>query len=179
MAKKRNRQISWEEIKKAFTQGMENDTGNRYYPTIVQLSNHFKIAQGTIKSRCAKEQWAELRQMLSTKIAEVTTAKTIEAVSEAGSNFDLKTFNGANRLLDVCLEKAEKASAACDVEDLKKLAESMKTIQVVGRLALGEPIDIARNQSKVELNDLTDPARLEFELEQLLLKGKAKVIPSS
>lgn len=170
MAKKRNRQISWEEIKKAFTQGMENDTGNRYYPTIVQLSNHFKISQGTIKSRCAKEQWAELRQMLSTKIAEVTTAKTIEAVSEAGSNFDLKCFNVATLAVDLLSGKIEEATKSADIEDVSKLSTALKNFQVVGRLALGEPIEISKSDVSTKVQDPTDPEAVRRRIDELNAK---------
>ena len=155
--KTRNQKIPWDDIKKEYVEGSVDSTGKRYYPSQPELCEKYRVASSSIGTRASKEQWAVERQIFTSKLEEVTREKTIETISNESSSFDLKCFNVASRLLDVCEAKADRAHEGCDVDDMKKVAETMKTLQVVGRMALGLPTDISKTSGSLSVNakDLT------------------------
>jgi len=155
--KVRNRGIPWEEIRKAFVEGSINDQGNRFYPSMSEVSKQFNVPKGSIGARAAKEQWAEQREILANKIMEITNEKTIEAVSDAGSKFDLLCFNVASRASMLLSEKLEVATRNADVDEMSKLSTALKNFQQVGRLALGLSTDISKTSGSLNVNakDLT------------------------
>lgn len=153
----RNQKIPWDEIRKIYIEGTVDENGKRYYPSQPELCERYRLASSSIGTRASREQWAVARQIFASKLEEVAREKTIESISNESSSFDLKCFNVASKLLDVIEAKSERAHEGCDIDDMKKVAETMKTLQAVGRMALGLPTDISKTSGSLSVTakDLT------------------------
>ena len=147
---------NWVEAEREYVEGIMQD-GARVYPSQRTLCDKYGIAPGTFGKKASAGQWMVKREIFSSKVQAARQEKTVEAISDAGSEFDLSCFNAAKALLDICSEKIALATAGCDVDDAKKVAETMKTLQSVGRLALGLSTDNTKSSGSMTVvaKDLT------------------------
>lgn len=158
MAKgQRKHTTPWDEIKRAFVEGKSDDSGKRYYPTQRQLCEQYGIAVSSIGTRASKEQWCEQREIFASKVEAATSEKVIEAISDAGSKFDLTCFNAARKASELLTEKLDIATRNADVDEMAKLSTALKNFQFVGRVALGLATDISKTSGSLSVTakDLT------------------------
>lgn len=133
------RKIPWDEIRREYVEGAMQD-GIRIYPSQRDLAERYEIDPGNIGRKAKAEQWAVQREILVSRCTAERQQKTIEVLSDKGSEFDLTAFRAA----DMGVSRVEKAlDKPMMPEDLAKLATALRTFHQVGRLALGESTDNA------------------------------------
>lgn len=135
------RRIPWDDIKREYVQGTERD-GNRVYPSQRDLAEKYGMNNSTIGRRAKAEDWSVQREIFASKLQAECKQKTIESLSDEGSQFDLSAFRAANAGVKR-VEEAMTKTAPMSPDDMTKLASALKTFHQVGRLALGESTDNA------------------------------------
>jgi len=132
MDKKR---IDWDKIKSDYISG-DKQNGIRAYPTFRELGQKYTIAFTTICTRAKREDWSSERQIVSNKIVQRRSEKTIEQISDKGVKFDLESFRIAEatqQKLKILLNKEDiKISEGCI------LIKALKDNQSFAKEALGE-----------------------------------------
>ena len=161
---------NWPEIEKEYVEGVMVD-GERTYPSQPALCEKYGISTGAIGKKASADQWKVKREIFSSKLREATQEKKIEVISTEGSSFDLTCFNVAVKATEILEHKINKSGpdGFFLIDDLNKLSATLKNLQVVGRLALGEPIDISKSSGDIKINPdvANDPAKLEARIREL------------
>ena len=167
----------WDSISRQYIEGIEKD-GVRKYPTMRELCEQHGITIGALGKKAKQDQWAVKREMFANKVQTACEQKTIEAISTEGSSFDLKCFNVAVKATEILEHKISKTGpdGFFLIDDLNKLSATLKNLQIVGRLALGEPIDISKNSSDVKISPdvINDPAKREARINELIQARKGR-----
>lgn len=150
------RQIPWDIVKRQYVQGVEKD-GKRVYPTMRDLADKYECNVSTVGRHAKAEDWAVQREIFANKLQTECKRKTIEVLSDAGSDFDLKAFRIAQAGLKR-IQDALEGEVPMLPEDVNRLASASRTFHQTGRLALGEPTDTTeqRHRGQVDLSVLTD-----------------------
>jgi len=131
--------IPWDDIKKEYTIGIEQD-GKKVYPTLRELAAKYQIDLSGLSHRSKKEDWLSERQIISNKIHQRIQQKTIEQISDKGVDFDLKCFEDAQELRRKQRELLDSIEPG-DPYAIKKLCaigQGIKIAQDLGKNALGE-----------------------------------------
>lgn len=163
----------WDAISRQYIEGVEKD-GVRKYPTMRELCEQHGIAVGAMGKRAKTDQWAVKREVFASKVAAACEQKKVEVLSDEGASFDLKCFNVAAKATELITNKLDRIGPECyfPIDDLRTMSSALKNFQLVGRLALGEPIDISKSKADVNipLDIANDPSRLEARINELIAK---------
>ena len=135
------RKIPWGDVKREYVQGVERD-GKRVYPSQYDLAERYGVSQSSIWRKAKAENWAVEREIFAVRVQSECSQKTIDSLSDEGSQFDLSAFRAANAGVKR-VEEAMTKTALMSPDDMTKLASAPKTFHQVGRLALGESTDNA------------------------------------
>ena len=146
--------INWEEIYKAYTVGIQTDTGIDF-PTLDDLSKKYNIAAITIRKRSAKEKWVEAREQFLKDTRQKSQQRVVEKISEELIPFDTDVFREAKRVLEELksLHANNPYNGLILVNTLKSLIELKKTVAGEGGKD-NEPIQII--VSSEEAKQLTE-----------------------
>lgn len=147
---------NWVEAEREYVEGIMQD-GVRVYPSQRALCDKYGIAPGTFGKKASSGQWMVKREIFSSKVQAARQEKTIETISDAGSEFDLTCFNAARKASELLTEKLEIATRNADVDEMAKLSTALKNFQFVGRVALGLATDISKTSGSLSVTakDLT------------------------
>lgn len=163
----------WDTISRQYIEGIEKD-GARKYPTMRELCEQHGIAVGAMGKKAKTDQWAVKREMFASKVATACEQKKIEVLSDEGSSFDLQCFNAAGKAIVMITNKLNKIGpdGFVPIDDLRTMSSALKNLQLVGRLSLGQPIDISKSSSDVNISPdlVNDPAKLEARINELIAK---------
>lgn len=163
----------WDAVSREYIEGIIKD-GVRKYPTMRELCEQHGIAIGAMGKRAKTDQWAVKREMFANKVATACEQKKVEALSDESASFDLKCFNVAAKATEVITKKLDKIGpdGFYAIDDLRTMSSALKNFQLVGRLALGEPIDISKSKTDVNIppDIANDPSRLEARINELIAK---------
>lgn len=128
--------IPWQDIKKDYINGLKKD-GLRVYPSFRDLEAKYGTAYNTISQRAKREDWLSERQIVTNKIEQNRTAKTIEQISDKGVDFDVKCFKQAQSIRELIENKISKDLKP---QEIAMLVKALKDNQSYAKEALGEGI---------------------------------------
>ena len=168
----------WEKIKEDFTYGYIDETGQKTFPTLKQLSTKYGCGYGTIRDHASKEGWSEDKDTQQTKInRKVEEHKTNREAQDIVLSDD-KFENAGEMIRRVAVKKLEQIEG--DLEDDKfvrsidivNVASAVKTGQDVVKTAQGEITNRMKiESSNVNLNILDeDFQEKELEFMKKLIK---------
>jgi hypothetical protein len=134
--------INWEEIYKAYTVGIQTDTGIEF-PTLDDLSKKYNISAIAIRKHSAKEKWTEAREQFLKDTRQKSQQKVVEKISEELIPFDTDVFKEAKRILEELksLHANNPYNGLILVNTLKSLIDLKKTVAGEGGKD-NEPIQI-------------------------------------
>jgi len=130
----------WTKIKQEY---IENDI------TLEELAKKHAVSFSTIRQKSAKEGWTTEKNIFRTKIEQKYQEKQSDLLASEASNFDNQCLRVARSAIEIVekqiailRKKAEEQKSDPLVERqirlLEKLANSLKQLQSVGKVALGE-----------------------------------------
>ena len=130
----------WTKIKQEY---IENDI------TLEELAKKHAVSFSTIRQKSAKEGWTTEKNIFRTKIEQKYQEKQSDLLASEASNFDNQCLRVARSAIEIVekqiailLKKAEEQKSDPLVERqirlLEKLSNSLKQLQSVGKVALGE-----------------------------------------
>jgi len=130
----------WTKIKQEY---IENDI------TLEELAKKYAVSFSTIRQKSAKEGWTTEKNIFRTKIEQKYQEKQSDLLASEASNFDNQCLRVARSAIEIVekqiailRKKAEEQKSDPLVERqvrlLEKLANSLKQLQSVGKVALGE-----------------------------------------
>jgi hypothetical protein len=132
----------WNAIKRGYVQGIKGNTT----PTIPEICEHFGCTISTTKKRCARENWQQERNLFGTKKELRIEEKRLDVLVEDAADFDNKALNIAKKGLKKVDERLE--DIGLSNHDLLKLSSTANNFQKMGKLALGEPTEHIKEDSK-------------------------------
>ena len=158
------RKIPWEDIKREYVQGVERD-GKRVYPSQRDLAERHGINASTVGRRAKAEEWAVQREIFASRMQAECKQKTIEALSDEGSQFNLTAFRISRDGLQRIEAVLGKKGVPMAPKSISNLANAARTFHQTGRLALGEPTETTeqRHRGGVILSVLTEEELRELE----------------
>jgi hypothetical protein len=143
------RKIPWEQIRLEYVQGVERD-GQRVYPTQRELAAQYNIATSVIGRKAKRDSWTAQRDIFVSKLGAQSEQKTIEAISDDASEFNLLTFQAAQLLSQHIVQHMQTKPSPSEAQ---QLASALRQAQQVGRLALGETTDEQGVRGGIKLED--------------------------
>lgn len=134
------RRIDWVKIKQEY---IESNI------TLEELAKKHAVSFSTIRQKSAKEGWTTEKNIFRTKIEQKYQEKQSDLLASEASNFDNQCLRVARSAIEIVekqiailLKKAEEQKSDPLVERqirlLEKLSNSLKQLQSVGKVALGE-----------------------------------------
>lgn len=134
------RRIDWVKIKQEY---IESNI------TLEELAKKHAVSFSTIRQKSAKEGWTTEKNIFRTKIEQKYQEKQSDLLASEASNFDNQCLRVARSAIEIVekqiailRKKAEEQKSDPLVERqvrlLEKLANSLKQLQSVGKVALGE-----------------------------------------
>lgn len=128
----------WERVRLEYVQGRENG-GSLEWPTLEQLAQEYSIVPNTVRSRAAREHWAERRNDFATILQQKTHEKTLEQLAEKASQLDLQAFSVARATLALLTRQLIEGtqSGTLSLADRERLLRMCDTAHRMGRRALG------------------------------------------
>jgi hypothetical protein len=143
------RKIPWEQIRLEYVQGVERD-GQRVYPGQRELAEQYGINTSTIGRRAKRENWTAQRDIFASKLQAASKQRTIEAIADDASEFNLLTFQAAQLLSQHIVQHMQTKPSPSEAQ---QLASALRQAQQVGRLALGETTDEQGVRGGIKLED--------------------------
>ena len=130
----------WTKIKQEY---IENDI------TLEELAKKHAVSFSTIRQKSAKEGWTTEKNIFRTKIEQKYQEKQSDLLASEASNFDNQCLRVARSAIEIVekqiaslQKKTEEQKTDALIERqirlLEKLANSLKQLQSVGKVALGE-----------------------------------------
>ena len=130
----------WTKIKQEY---IENDI------TLEELAKKYAVSFSTIRQKSAKEGWTTEKNIFRTKIEQKYQEKQSDLLASEASNFDNQCLRVARSAIEIVekqiaslQKKTEEQKTDALIERqirlLEKLANSLKQLQSVGKVALGE-----------------------------------------
>jgi hypothetical protein len=151
-----------EKIRELFVQGFEDDSGNRTYPTIDELSKKFNIPAITLYRKSKSNGWKNQKDLFTQNLQiEIDQAKQKKLANEA-KEFDSNSLKIAKALQSEIVALLQKSNQQrkqginkpyFSPSALNSLGMALQTCQRVGRLALGESTEntnVTNKQSTIE-----------------------------
>lgn len=134
------RRIDWVKIKQEY---IENDI------TLEELAKKHTVSFSTIRQKSAKEGWTTEKNIFRTKIEQKYQEKQSDLLASEASNFDNQCLRVARSAIEIVekqiaslQKKTEEQKTDALIERqirlLEKLSNSLKQLQSVGKVALGE-----------------------------------------
>jgi hypothetical protein len=155
-------------IKAQYVQGVEKD-GKRVLPSLDDLAKAHGCNASNLRKRAGREKWAAARRSFAAKVQQETETKKADVIATKASALDTDAADIAERALRIirkevlAMEAAKEAGGGRSRVDRARLAELLaaaKQAQAVGRLALGQPLDISDRREtgeyKFDLSQCTD-----------------------
>jgi|SRR6267142_4256523 len=149
---------SWEIIQRQFVQGVLQETGEVYYPTVSELSEIHGTSYSTIRRRMLEDNWVEKRDKWQKGLHKWVHAADSEDYVEAARKFDTSCVDvaqkGVHQILNyfnIAIANGEQVSQL----DLDRMGRALVSYQRVGRLSLGLSTEnnAIRAQEKTEQNN--------------------------
>lgn len=136
-----------EEIRELYVQGVEDNAGNRVYPSIETLASDFNVAKVTLFRRAKSQDWRTQRAIFEQRLSQEKDSKRLETLIKESVEFDSRNLNLAKAMQGQVTHLIRLAAQEIQDNDLRRpftpvglerLANAVIAIQKVGKLALGE-----------------------------------------
>lgn len=145
---------NWPPVEERYTKGYDKPheaTGImfRYYPTVLELSEEFKIPLKTLRAQCTDKGWVEKRDAWIAEQKRLKDAADLKELLDAELRIRRKALKGAEKIIDKVAGTDTQPSLVDGAipEDLPALALSLRKGQEVAHVAIGLPKDGVRPPS--------------------------------
>lgn len=161
---KKRRRIDWKPIKAAYIEGITSNSGERVFPSYEELSGKFEVHAVSIGRIAAKERWADSRKHLAAKIEDRRQEKKSIILANTMAAFDVVCLRATERMIQQITKRLDQAEdkvapKPIDMTELRSIAQTLRTTQVIGRLALGDATEnaalLANKPDRPDLSRLT------------------------
>lgn len=127
--------FNWQEIERAYTQGVSDGKGGVTFMTQRELAAKFGCAPSLVARHCKQGQWAVKRERFVNKVGAKCEQKKAETLSDEATRFDLSCFN----ISQEGVAKAKGMLADCTKPgDFAALTKALKDLQAVAKTAIGD-----------------------------------------
>ncbi len=146
-----NDKHDWQLIKRDYVEGVQQEDGTITWPTLLQVSKDHNISRSTLSQRAAAEDWQTQKSMFRTKIETKRQDKKTEYLASEAAQFDIDVFKIAKASIqhiqshfllgqaELLRTEGRKPMASTTINSL---TIALERVQRIGRLALGEPLEI-------------------------------------
>ncbi len=150
---------NWDQIKTEYVEGIIDENGNLYFPTLQELEEKHGMSGSTIRRRASKEGWATEKDIYQTKIREKKREKKVEELARKAAEFDsevLKVADAAVKHIQshflVAQERMRESRGRepMGLSRLEALSKALERYQKIGRLSLGEITESYGYQGQVD-----------------------------
>ena len=127
--------FNWQEIERAYTQGVSDGKGGVAFMTQRELAAKFGCAPSLVARHCKQGQWAVKRERFVNKVGAKCEQKKAETLSDEATQFDLECFNisrGGVAKVKGLLEKFDKPA------DVAALTKALRDLQTFAKTAIGD-----------------------------------------
>ncbi len=152
-----NDKANWEPIKRDYVEGVQQEDGTITWPSLAQLSEEYDVSRSTLGKRAANEDWQTQKNMYRTKVESKRREKKSEHLASEAAQFDIDVFKIAKasvshvqaHFLRAQQELVESGGRkAMPTTYLNSLTIALERAQRIGRLALGEPLEVPGVESE-------------------------------
>jgi len=131
---------SWEIIERQFVQGIIQQGGEIYYPTIIEMCEAHDVAYTTMRRRVIEGKWMAKRDKWQQSLNKWIHAATMKEYIDAAQRFDATCVEAAQKAVNAIVAHLDEYIANGEhvpQRDLDTLGRAMVNWQKAGRLALG------------------------------------------
>ncbi len=131
---------SWEIIERQFVQGLIQQSGEIYYPTLVEMSEAHNIGYATLRRRMIEGHWMLKRDQWQRDLHKWVHAANMSEYIEAAQKFDATCVQAAQKAIDSIVGILDEFIANGEQvpeRTLDTLGRAIVNWQKAGRLALG------------------------------------------
>ena len=130
-------QIDWEAIRNDFTYGVKNEAGALVFPGCEELARQHGITGQTIRRKCNKGNWRDLREVLKLEAAAKADAEFRDKMAGELTKVDMLAFTVAVK----GIEKVQKGLDEIEDNDARSincLAVAARVFQDIAHRAAGK-----------------------------------------
>jgi hypothetical protein len=131
---------SWEIIERQFVQGLIQQNGEIYYPTLVEMAEAHNIGYATLRSKMNEGHWMLKREQWQRELHKWVHAANRADYIEAAQRFDATCVQAAQKAMDAIVAHLNEFRANAEPVPermLDALGRAAVNWQKVGRLSLG------------------------------------------
>ena len=135
MAAAANQKFDWDKISKEYIEAISEDVR----PSLEYLAKKYGVSFGYIQQKCAKDKWVEQSKMFLRRVSEEAQSQKISSLASEQTKFDadiLIVARGLRRQITGHLSRSINTNELIDPKDIGSLANSLATIQKIGRTSL-------------------------------------------
>jgi hypothetical protein len=121
--------------------------GTQTWPTLEEVATKLGITPARVRERAGKESWRDARDIYRAKVEQARQEKRSEVLALRGADFDSRVLAVAEAQMGMIVRRMNVLNEAKTADgkpipaspgDLQKLGLALRTVHLVGRLALGE-----------------------------------------
>ena len=134
-----------EQIRIEFVQGIQDEEGNREYPTIETLQKKFSVAKSTLYRVCQNNAWKTERERFQRELLAKVDKDRIKNLAEENKKIDQTSIDLAKAMFATVgqglrknMQDINEGKLGLSATHLHALANTALTAQKIAKLALGE-----------------------------------------
>lgn len=148
------------QLRTEFVQGVELESGERQFSTIVELVSKHNVSQTSLFRLSQKENWRQQKEEFKLQLQAKIDEKRTEKMAEESKVFDSKSVKVANQLLEIVEGKIYKNLKAIEMDtktdnpsQILSLANTAVAAQRLAKLAFGESTDSININANIQETD--------------------------
>ena len=147
-------------LRTEFVQGVELETGERHYSTIVELVSKYNVSQTPLFRLSQKENWRQQKEEFKLQLQAMLDEETAKQMVVESKKFDAKSVKVANQLLEIVYGKVYRNLKALEQDNktdnpsqILSLANTAVAAQRLAKLAFGESTDSININANIQETD--------------------------
>ncbi len=147
---------NWEKIKQDYVEGLQQSDGTIQWCTLDALASAHDMSNSTLRKKAAAEDWTTERNIYRTKLEQKRQDKKAEFLASKAAQFDVDVYRVVEASLKhiqghflVAQERLLNSQGRdpMPTTTIASLTTTLERVQRIGRLALGEPLDVTSQSS--------------------------------
>ena len=147
---KKHTEAEWAAIRDLYVIGEVDEDRKHQSPSYPEIASKFGVHKTTVATRGAKEGWVRLREEHEKGVSDGRTEVATRVLGNEAGQFDVECFGSSRALMAQAAkhitdhtgyDENGEAKDPLPIDDIKDLSSAIKTLQHVGRLALGKSTD--------------------------------------
>jgi len=148
--------MNWDQVKQDYVEGIQREDGSLQWATLDALADLHDVSASTLRKKSAQEDWTTERNIYRTKLEQKRQDKKTEYLASKAAQFDVDVY----RVVEASLKHIQghflvaqeallnsQGRQPMATSTLTSLTATLERVQRIGRLALGEPLDVTSQTS--------------------------------